>query len=116
MVVTVVVPPNTTAEIALPGQPDAASIEVTSGTHHWRYDYVDFARLRGSLTVDSSVGELIDDPAAGPLVIAAINRFGTELADQVLDQETLSLREAISFMPRRQEIITEIASVLASLE
>jgi alpha-L-rhamnosidase len=37
----VVVPPNTTARVMLPGG-DAAPIEVGAGTHRWSYQYLFF--------------------------------------------------------------------------
>ena len=107
-------PPNSTAEIMLPGQTE--TVQVKAGKHRWQYAYEAAGGKRPFLTVDSLVGDLIDDPEAGPLAIAAIRQHGTELADQMFAQETLSVREAVSFLPKSDKIIASIAELLASLD
>ncbi|MCA9955159.1 MAG: hypothetical protein KC434_10600, partial [Anaerolineales bacterium] len=112
--VAVEVPPNSTAEIILTGQTE--TVQVKAGKHRWQYAYEAAGGKRPFLTVDSLIGDLIDDPQAGPLAIAAIRQHGTELADQMFAQETLSVREAVSFLPKSDKIIASIAELLASLE
>jgi alpha-L-rhamnosidase len=62
IMVTAIVPPNTSAIVTLPGS-DQVPFYVGSGRHCWRYAYRD-PHARRSLTLDSSVGDVIDDAAA----------------------------------------------------
>lgn len=50
----VIVPPNTTATVFLPGN-TSKSFEVGSGAHHWSYPYTD-PDARTPLSVDSTIG------------------------------------------------------------
>jgi len=70
-------------------------------------------RLR--LTVDSTMGEIIDDNEALPLVLTAIRKYGTEVTDRMMAQEQLQVHQAVSFMPQGPEIIASVAEALASL-
>jgi len=62
IMVTAIVPPNTSAIVTLPGS-DQVPFHVGSGRHCWRYAYRD-PHARRSQTLDSSVGDVIDDAAA----------------------------------------------------
>ncbi len=112
---SVEVPPNTTARVTLPGQPDAAPFEVGSGTHTWSYAYANPAERRAPITLDSSVAQVIDNPEAMQAVVAALRKHGTELADRLLMQEHLPLREAVRFLPQSAKVIASIAEALAGL-
>jgi alpha-L-rhamnosidase len=112
--VEVEVPPNTTASLRLPGRP-GDELEVGSGKHCWTYPYSDTAAKRAPLTLDSTIGEIIDDAEAFTLVLAAIRKHGTELADRMLSQEERPLRESVSFMPQSKAILASIEEALASL-
>jgi alpha-L-rhamnosidase len=112
--VEVEVPPNTTASLRLPGRP-GDELEVGSGKYCWTYPYSDTAAKRAPLTLDSTIGEIIDDAEAFTLVLAAIRKHGTELADRMLSQEERPLRESVSFMPQSKAILASIEEALASL-
>lgn len=114
--VEVEVPPNTTAAVTLPGREAEGPLEVGSGRHAWTYAYTAPGARRVPLTVDSTVGALIDDPAAYPPVMAALRRFGGELGDRLTVQENISIRQAVSFLPRSSEVLAEIAEVLEKLQ
>lgn len=109
------VPPNTTASLRLPGRP-GDELEVGSGKYCWTYPYSDTAAKRAPLTLDSTIGEIIDDAEAFTLVLAAIRKHGTELADRMLSQEERPLRESVSFMPQSKAILASIEEALASLK
>lgn len=114
--VDVEVPPNTTAAVTLPGQGEAAPLEVGAGQHHWTLPYEAAQALRPPLTVDSTVGELVDDARALALVVAAIRELaGTEIADQMVTNEEMPIRQAMSYMPHNEKLIERIAEVLAGL-
>src|SRR5262245_57438342 len=71
--ISVVVPPNSAARISLPGS-DAAPIDVGPGTHRWSYAYHD-PDARPPLTIDSSVGDFIDDADTWALVMNTVARL-----------------------------------------
>ena len=110
--VAVVVPPNTQASVWLPGLESAE--EVGSGTYHWEISYSQEKVRRGPLTLESTVGELMDDAQTLPQVIAAISKHNTEMADRILAQENQSIRQAVEFMPHHEEILASIAEALAA--
>ncbi|TMD59189.1 MAG: alpha-L-rhamnosidase, partial [Chloroflexi bacterium] len=71
--VVVVVPPNATASITLPGG-NAPPLEVGSGTHRWSYPYqVKSAHHPRSL--DSTISEFLDDPQAWTTVVTTMRRY-----------------------------------------
>jgi len=112
--VEVEVPPNTTARVTLPGK-DGAPIEIGSGKHTWTYAYQASDGKRKQLSLDSTIGELIDDAEAFALVMQAISRPGTAPAGDLLTVEEMSLRDAMGFLPRSEELLARIAEVLAGL-
>ncbi len=113
--VEVEVPPNTSALVHLPGKPEGEALEVGSGKHSWNYAYCDQRARRLRLTLDSTMGEIIDDNEALPLVLAAIHKYGTEVTDRMMAQEQLQVHQAVSFMPQGPEILASVAEALASL-
>ena len=64
--VEVVVPPNTAAEVTLPGE--AAPLEVGAGRHRWTCPMPD--RVRPALSLDSTLAELVDDEPAWRALLA----------------------------------------------
>ncbi|MGY4858226.1 family 78 glycoside hydrolase catalytic domain [Cryobacterium sp. AP23] len=72
LTITAVVPPNTTAEVSLPGSTDV--IVVGSGSHEWRVpaDAIGSRRLSQPLGGTTSLANLIDDEPAFDAVIDAI--------------------------------------------
>ncbi|MBK9715069.1 MAG: glycoside hydrolase family 78 protein [Kouleothrix sp.] len=58
IIVNVVVPPNATASVTLPGS-DGQSIEVGAGTHRWAYPYREPGVARSPLSLDSTPGDII---------------------------------------------------------
>lgn len=115
--VSVKVPPNTTAAVTLPGREAAGALVVGAGEHRWRYPFAAAGAAGGArLTLDSRVGELIDDPVVFARVSAALRAFGPQIPERMLAQEDVPLRQAVLFLPRAEEILAQIEAVLASLE
>jgi alpha-L-rhamnosidase len=112
--VEVEVPANTTAGVTLPGKGEGP-LEVGSGKYTWSYPYQTVQASRKPLSLDSTIGELIDDGEAFPLVMQAVRQHGTELADRILAQENRTLRDAVAFMPWREKILASIDQVLLGL-
>src|SRR6266498_2086403 len=113
---TVVVPPNTTARVTLPGS-DVAPIEVGSGTHRWLYAYQD-PEARPPLTIDSTVGDLIDDAGAWEVVMNTIARLAPRvpfIRRIIQGQSSSSLREVLATVPNAGEVGAAIESTLAAL-
>jgi len=116
LTVSVRVPPNTTAAVTLPGREAEGVLEVGAGEHRWTYPYAPAAPRRTRLTLDSRVSELVDDPEAFSRVSAALHEIGLQVTEQMLPQEDVSIRQALQFLPRAEEILARIDEALASLE
>jgi alpha-L-rhamnosidase len=113
---TIAVPPNTTARVTLPGS-DSKPIDVGSGTHRWSYAYRD-PDVRPPLTIDSTVGELIDDADAWAVVINTIARLAPRapfIRWIVLGQSSSPLRQALARVPNAGEVCAAIETGLDTL-
>jgi alpha-L-rhamnosidase len=113
---TIVVPPNTTARVTLPGS-DIAPLEVGSGTHRWSYAYQN-PDARPSLTIDSTVGDFIDDADAWAVVMDTIARLAPRapfIRRMIQGQSSSRLREALAGVPNPGEVGAAIETALAGL-
>ena len=117
IIVSVEVPPNTSACVTLPSNPDTSPIEVGSGTYTWKYSFTKPEQPRKLLTVDCQIAELIDDPQALSLIIGAMQMQGVTLQtiETMLKLETLTLRQILSFMPDGDLAIEGMKFFLATL-
>ncbi len=117
--VTVVVPPNTTASITLPGSA-GAPIELGSGTHHWAYPYQMLSHLPRSL--DSTLDEFIDDPEAWNAIVRTIRQQLSGLAGHIdismlmLQNSTMTLEHMLSLLPQADQLRPALESTLIALE
>jgi alpha-L-rhamnosidase len=115
--IQVIVPPNTTAVVALPGS-EAALQEVGSGTHEWSYPYRVPEPLRAHLTVDSTLGEIIDDPEAWAATLAAIRANMPEYAGGELGPKGsihMTVRQVFEHNSKKRKLLPAIAGALAGL-
>jgi alpha-L-rhamnosidase len=115
--VQVVVPPNTMAVVALPGS-EAAPVEVGSGTHSWSYPYQVVEPVRASLTIDNTLGEIIDDPEAWAAVLFAIRANMPDYAGGELgpkDSIHMTVRRVFEQHPNKSKLLPAIAAALAGL-
>lgn len=110
--VEIEVPPNAMAHVTLPGK-QGASVEVRSGTHSWTYAYQSPDEKRKPLTLDSTIGELVDDQKAFNRVKEALAQHGIEQLDPFLAQETVTLRAAMGFMPSSVDLISVVKEALS---
>ena len=114
--VVVVVPPNATASITLPGG-NAPPLEVGSGTHRWSYPYqVKSAHHPRSL--DSTISEFLDDPQAWTTVVTTMRRYMPDLARvevSLRSSSDIPLRQAVSVLPHADELSTSIEAALGAL-
>jgi alpha-L-rhamnosidase len=118
--VDLVVPPNAMADVKLPGT-DAPAIEVGAGTHRWSYPYQVPEAAPAQLSLDSTIGALVDDRAAWAAVRAVIARHSQELADQIeggggiSGNSNLTLRQMLSLRPSLDGLGVDIATALERL-
>ncbi len=108
------VPANTRRVLILPGK-GGEPLEVGSGKYTWSYPYQPLQAKRKPLSLDSTIGGILDDSEAFPLVMQAIRQNGTELADSILAQEKRTLREAVAFLPWGEKFLAIVNQVLSGL-
>ena len=117
MAVSVTIPENTTAEVALPMHPDGDVHEVAEGAHEWTYTIPDSAAPR-SFTLDSTLKELSDDPAAWRAFTAtfATHYPGVPLDGAAPEAAFMSVNTMLEYVPgASDELRDDLASALASV-
>ncbi len=111
----VIIPPNTTARVTLPGT-NTPTIEVGSGSWHWTVPYLD-PDARGPFTVDDLTGDILSDPAARNVIADVFARTGTPgfVTSTIFGERNMPLRQALRMVPRYEEAEKLINEALASL-
>ena len=104
--------------MTLPGG-DGATIEVGSGAHRWSAPYAEPAARRVPVSLDSPVGELLDDPLAWPRVREILARRAPDLIDHLegggMAASGMSLRRIVGLRPAAGPLSAELAAVLAEV-
>jgi alpha-L-rhamnosidase len=102
-------PPNTSAQVNLQ-EMQGNWIEVGSGGHHW-----DFALIKSqtaqSLTLDSTVGELMNRPALWEQILEVLTRYIPELENRIgsiNDYSNLTLKQISFLLPNGEEMLQEL--------
>ena len=117
MELKVTVPPNTAALVSLPGR-EEDPVEVHSGMHSWSYAYQDpDAGL--TLSLDSTIGEVLDEPAAWDAVKEVLDRLIPEngfILYVLRGQRKRKLREGLATLPNAGEVLMAVTDALAGLE
>lgn len=80
IVVSASIPPNTSAEVVLPGR-EVFSVE--SGFHEWTMDSVSVPRRPALPGVAASLADVIDDPRAYKALIDTIQKFDPRVAESI---------------------------------
>jgi alpha-L-rhamnosidase len=106
------IPANTTAVVHLPGT-DGDPLEVGSGRYRWSYPYQAPEVVYPPLTINSTLGDLIDQQVVYERVMHVIAQHNPEFADRMDGQVTVSLRQAIQMNPNAQELQAKVEAVLA---
>jgi alpha-L-rhamnosidase len=109
--VDVTVPPNTTATVVLPGREDEP-IEVGSGNHHWSVPYQMTQTARPPLTLESTLGDLLDDPETWTLVLQRSPDLARSLDLGMHGRELLPLSQVTTFMPNGAAVRAVLEEVL----
>jgi alpha-L-rhamnosidase len=116
--VVVVVPPNATATVVLPGS-DRAPLEVGSGTYRWAYPYQYHKYPPHSL--DSTLNELIDDPEAWNVIVRTIHQKLSGLARHLdvsallLQNSPMTLEQVLYLLPQSDALRPDLEAALAGL-
>jgi alpha-L-rhamnosidase len=110
----VIIPPNTTASVTLPGE--TTLCEVGAGAWHWSIPYVD-PDARGPFTVDDLVGEIMSDSAARDTMMAELDRAGAPgfLKMILFNEGSAPLRVALHMLPNYKEAVTAMNQALLNL-
>jgi alpha-L-rhamnosidase len=111
----VVIPPNTTALVTLPGS-DTAPVEVGSGTWHWAVPYQD-PDARGPYTVDDLIGDIAYHQAARDAIMDVMDRVGAPsfLMRILLNERNTPLREALFRLSNHEEAVKLMNEAFANL-
>jgi len=111
--VEVVVPPNATARVALPGS-DVEPVEVGSGSYRWSYPYKHPHAARPPLSLDSTLVELLDDAEAWEAALRHVPELaGVEISLQ--GRGDMPLRRVVSRLPHPAEAAVALVSALTEL-
>jgi alpha-L-rhamnosidase len=114
--VNILVPPNATASVILPGK-ESQPLEVDAGAHIWSYAYQD-PDARRSLSVDDLIGELADVSDAWTVVMGSIARLSPKshfIRFGLLTQRKTRLRKALAGLPNSEEVLASISDALSKL-
>jgi len=115
--INIIVPPNATAKVNLPGT-DKEPIEVGAGTHQWSYAYQN-PDVRRPLSIDDTIGEISDNPDAWDVVINTLMQLIPDkpiLMPFLKNQSKRTLRQGLSTLPNADEALASIADAFAKLE
>ena len=111
--VRVIVPPNATASVTLPGQ-NTEPFEVESGAHGWSYVYHD-PDAHQPLSVDSTIDELMDNPDTWTAVTGTLTRLIPQnvfAVNMLQSQSKRILRDALAVLPNANELLIAISEAL----
>jgi alpha-L-rhamnosidase len=92
VVVTAVVPANTTAKVSIPGAPD----EVGSGAHEWRYREPAASARPALPGLQASLADVIDDPRAYHALLDALAESDPAHAESVRSGTVWGARRTLS--------------------
>jgi alpha-L-rhamnosidase len=112
---SVLIPPNTTALVTLPGG-DTPPIEVGSGSWHWSVPYQD-PDMRGPYTIDDLIGDIAYDPAAREVLMDVLRELGAPdfLTGMLLNERNIPLREALFMLSTHEDAAKLMNEAFASL-
>ncbi len=113
--VAIVIPPNATALVTLPGN-DASPLEVGSGSWHWSIPYQD-PDTRAPYTVDDRVAEIMSDTRARTVMMDVLSYSeGVGLLEMMLQNPgDLTLRQALGTRSNSGDWLTIMMDALAKL-
>ncbi|MCB8924894.1 MAG: family 78 glycoside hydrolase catalytic domain [Ardenticatenaceae bacterium] len=112
---SVLIPPNTTAFVSLPGD-KSDPIEVGSGSWQWAVPYQD-PYARGSYTVDDLIGDISYDPTARKTLMDILQQIEAPgfLMGMLLHERNLPLREALMMLSNHEEAVVLMNQAFAAI-
>ena len=106
---TVTVPVGATGEVVLPS---GAVHEVGHGTHAFAEPFEVEVIERAVVTVDTPLGDLIDDPEAMAVLIGVITKYVPEAADQMSaglrGQDAVTPRQISGMLPHAEQVLADL--------
>ncbi|WP_345800501.1 family 78 glycoside hydrolase catalytic domain [Microbacterium sp. AZCO] len=117
MAVAVTIPQGTSAEVALPFHPDDAVIEIGGGEHSWTYQVPASVESR-SYSLDSTLKEIADDPAAWRAFTAAfaVHFPGIPLDGNAAEAAGMSVNAMLDYIPGApEELRSDLRTALATI-
>jgi alpha-L-rhamnosidase len=117
MTVDIVVPPNTTASVTLPGQ-TGESFEIGSGNYRWIYRYQVARAPQITINRDSTLGEIMDNPEVFRLVMSILSRHMPVVARNLTAEaetpwnRSRTLSQLFGQLPNADAIWAELPIVL----
>lgn len=112
--VEVEVPANASALVRLPGKGDEA-LEVGAGRYRWSYAYHAPVEARKVVTLDSTVGDLVENAEAYERVMRVFEHANREFADRLEGRLDVTLRQAIRQNPNARALAQQIEQALAGI-
>jgi alpha-L-rhamnosidase len=113
-VLDAVIPPNTIAEVILPG--NDTFLEVGSGKWNWSVPYQD-PDAHGPLTVDDLIGDVLYNEAARDALMDVLHQVGAPgfLMGMLLNERNVPVREALLMLPNHEEASKLVNEAFANL-
>ncbi|MBX2999460.1 MAG: glycoside hydrolase family 78 protein [Caldilineaceae bacterium] len=111
----VVLPPNTSGEVIWPDGAGGRRESIAAGRHQWTTPYVEVKPAPIAMSLDLSVGELLEDEQAFERVFSILMRHNFELADRLKDRHAMTVRQIVFLMPNADAAIAEIEAAFAEL-
>ncbi len=112
----VIVPPNTTASITLPGQ--SQTLEVGSGTHQYAIPYTPPPKTLLPLSLEMSEAELFQDTEAHTLAVEVLRRHdpnSVTTEGRLPATGSISLKQVMIFTVRSGELQAKLGTALMKL-
>ncbi len=111
----VVIPPNTTALVTLPGS-DQPAIEVGSGSWQWSLPYQD-PEARGPYTMDDLIGDILYNKEGREAVLGVLDGINAPpfLRANLLNERNNTLLEMFQMLPNSETAVQMMRAALAEL-
>ena len=113
---TVEIPVGATAEVVLPS---GAGHEVGHGTHTFAEPFEVDVIERAVVTVDTPLGDLIDDAEAMAVLIGVITKYVPEAADQMSaglrGQDAVTPRQISGMLPHAERVLADLERGFAAV-
>jgi alpha-L-rhamnosidase len=111
----VVLPPNTSGEVIWPDGAGGQRATIASGHHQWTTPYVEVKPEPIALSLDMSLGALLEDDQAFARTFEILSAHNFEMADRLKDRHAMTLRQIVFIMPNGDNVMAKIEAAFAEL-